>query len=97
MILEQKCKNNQMILSQRNKLQHLFNLKFLEIEQKSKDLISDWEKYLIKNEIKIAHIEVVDNANQDEHLICIQDPCMFMYITVPLDFAEKALVLGFLP
>lgn len=84
-----------MILSQRNKLQNLFNLKFLEIEQKSKDLISDWEKYLNENNIKTAHIEVVDNANQD--LICIQDPCMFMYITVPLDFAEKALVLGFLP
>lgn len=91
----------QEILASSDKLQHLFENKFVQDRKFAQD--TGWLDYCDEHKIILSSpAEMGDhfNLNSDEY-VCLDNPDEydeeFIWILVPLSFAEKALILGSLP
>lgn len=79
----------------KKKISDLFRNKCIEIQSNCKEInfSSKWREYLMK-----IGCRVVVNKSVDKHWIVVQDPLYYgNFIRIPREFAEKVIVLNYLP
>jgi hypothetical protein len=80
------------------KLESIFKKKYDELKNKATD-DDFWVDYCDRQKIKIMHPEWVKESFNEERkgMLCIYSPENSWWLLVPKKFAEKVLVLGYLP